>query len=91
MASYTERDAAWDIIMWQIPAAFVFACAGVSREVLLGSFFTRGYPMLNYASFVVTFLLLCWASTTAILLVLDMLLLPPLFALIRLSYTWPIF
>ena len=90
MASFTEQDAVWDIIAWQIPAAFVFACAGVFRELLLGHFLGNGVSMQYYVLFVISFLLLCWVSTTVILLVLDMLLLPPLFALIRLSYTWPV-
>jgi len=85
MVKYTEQDAMLYIVAWQIPAAFMFAVRGVWCELAQGRFKTScaQYQVV----FATAFLMFCWVTTVAILVFLDMLILPPLFALIRLSYS----
>jgi hypothetical protein len=85
MVPYTEQDAMLHVIAWQIPAALMFAITGVWFE-----FFRGRIPsgcIRFQVIFVIGFLMLYWITTAAILVCLDMLLLPPLFALIRLSHS----
>ena len=76
--TYTEMDALYDIVIWQLPVPFILAVVFVWQTLAgpSGSFFPYWVilPMfLSACSFVVV-----------VLLILDLLILPPIFVLIRL-------
>lgn len=75
--TYTEMDALYDIMVWQLPVPFALAVVFV-WEVLsgpAGSF----YP---YWAMFPMFISAC-AFVVVVLLVLDLLIFPPVFVLIR--------
>ena len=84
MAPFSERDAFLHVIEWQIPTAFMVA-------VTLVFWCAWAIPFRDFHARVVISVigavLLCWAFTAVILIFLDMLLLPPLLALIRFSHS----
>ena len=85
--TYTEYEAVYDIVFWQFFVAFLVAIAGVIHSL----------PMWRHgagltAQLVITvigFIFLCWFTTFLLLICLDMLLLPPIFAVLRLIYFGP--
>jgi len=74
---YTETEAVYDIMVWQLPVPFVLAACFVVA-VLTGP---NGQHMPAW-----TYPLMFMSSSvfvSAVLFILDLLLLPPVFALIR--------
>ncbi len=84
MVKFSERDALLHVIEWQIPTALMFA-------VTLVFWCAWAIPFRDiHARVVISVIgavLLFWACTAVIFIFLDMLLLPPLFALIRFSHS----
>lgn len=85
--SYTEYEAVYDIVFWQFFVAFFVAIAGVVHSLPLW----RGgvVPEAKLIITVIGFIFLCWFTTFLLLICLDMLFLPPIFAVLRLIYFGP--
>ena len=84
MAPFSERDALLHVIEWQIPTALIFA-------VTLVFWCAWAIPFREFHASVmisvISAVLLFWVFTAFILIFLDVLLFPPLFALIRFSHS----
>ena len=86
---YTEYDAVHDIILWQIPAAFLIALLAVIYMLSTHSFpVSVGTSRWEYSLFVFGYILTCFLTTYFVFLCLDAVLLPPLFSLVRLSHSF---
>ncbi len=81
--AYTEYEAVYDIVFWQFFVALVVAIAGVVHSL---PFPNRWHLALEILPTVVGFLCLCWFTTFLGFICVDMLLLPPLFSVLRLIY-----
>ena len=82
MAPFSERDAFLHVIEWQIPTTFMLAVT-----MVFWCAWAIPFRDLRVVVSVIGAVLLCWACAAVILIFLDMLLLPPLFALIRFSHS----
>jgi hypothetical protein len=78
---YTEYDAVYDIVFWQFIVSLLVAVAGVVHSV---PFHRPAFQCVDILLAIVGFLCLCWFTTFMLFVCLDMLLLPPLFSLMRL-------
>lgn len=85
---YTPSDAVYDIVLWQMPVAVVFAVVGMCYIT------TMVYPFpvplgvgwnVDRVCFFLGCLTSCWMSCVGVLLCLDLLVLPPILAIFRLS------
>jgi hypothetical protein len=85
---YTPYDAVSDIIFWQIPAAFIFALAGMCYVTVIAPPPVPHIVVWNVdrVCFLMGFVTTCWMSSMAAVLCLDMIFLPPAFAFYRLWY-----
>jgi hypothetical protein len=86
MQEYTAYDATFDIVLWQVPVALVVALLGVCYILMTHN----ALPIppiwnVNRACFLLGYITTCWLSSVMVFLCLDMLILPPLFAMHRLS------
>ena len=84
MVEFSEWDALLHVIEWQIPTALMFAVTLVFWCAWTIPF--RDIHVRVVIS-VIGAVLSCWVFTSVILIFLDMLLFPPLFALIRFSHS----
>ena len=74
---YTETEAVYDIMVWQLPVPFVLAAC------FLFAVFTGPYGQHMPAwTYPFMFIIPC-VFVSAVVFILDLLLLPPVFALIR--------
>lgn len=85
---YTPSDAVYDIVLWQMPVAVVFALVGACYIATV--VYPFPVPMgvvwnVDRACFLLGCLTSCWMSCVGIFLCLDMLVLPPVLAMLRLS------
>ena len=85
MEIYTETDAAYDIIWWQIPAAFLLALLLVVYMIYSRSFEIKMETTWGYLFVIVTCVLNLYLHVCAAFFCLDMLVLPPLFALVKMN------
>ena len=83
---YTPQDALYDIVKWQIPLAFLVALIGVIYlRLTTDTFITPvGGFTREHGYFVVGFITMCWISTACVFVCLDLLIVPPVFALLHL-------
>lgn len=79
--TYTEYDAVYEIVFWQFFVSLVVAMGGMVHNF---SFSNRHILDLVMLPTVVGFFCLCWFTTFMLFVCLDMLMLPPLFSLVRL-------
>jgi len=77
-ASYTEVEAFYDIMLWQLPVPFVLAACFVCA-VLAGP----NGPYMPIWTYPLMFTSSC-VFVSAVLFIVDLVVFPPLFALIRL-------
>ncbi len=85
MEIYTEVEATYDILWWQIPAAFLLAVLVVVYMIYTRSFEIREESAWKYSFVVITCVLSLYLHVGAALLCLDMLVLPPLFSLVKMN------
>ncbi len=79
MVPFSERDAWWYIMEWQIPAALLFSVLGTLWCVFSRRFIPEKCSQVQEMSFVIIFVLICWFITSAgLLFIVDMLLPHPL-------------
>jgi hypothetical protein len=79
--TYTEYDAVYEIVFWQFFVSLVVAVLGIVHNI---PYPTRWHLALSILPTVVGFFCLCWFTTFMLFVCLDMLMLPPLFSLVRL-------
>jgi hypothetical protein len=82
MKLYTELDAFYDILVWQAPVPFVLALCFASSMLAMASEDPK--MALDYVGLLANSLLI-WLITVSVLVVLDLLVLPPMFAIMRLG------
>ena len=82
MKFYTELDAFYDILVWQAPVPFVLAMCFASGVLGMASEDPR--IALDYVGLTASSLLI-WLISVSVLLVLDLLVRPPIFAIMRLG------
>jgi hypothetical protein len=86
---YTETDAAYEIITWQMPVAFIAAVSMVGSMIPTHKFVydtsNEIVPWMGRVMFVGGYIMACYISIFLGFLCIDMLLLPVLFSSIRLS------
>jgi hypothetical protein len=81
---YTDYDAVHDIILWQIPSAFLIALLAVIYMLS-----THSFPVYReYSLFVFGYILTCFLTTYFVFLCVYVVVLPPLFSLVRLSHSF---
>jgi hypothetical protein len=85
---YSETDALYDIFMWQLPVPFVLAVCFSCQLLILDQASLMFHPnsWMVVASFISS-VLIFWAIVVLVILILDLLLLTPMFALLRLGST----
>ena len=79
--TFTEYDAVYEIVFWQFFVSLVVAVGGMVHSIPCP---TRWHLALGILPTVVGFFCLCWFTTFMLFVCLDMLVLPPLFSLVRL-------
>jgi hypothetical protein len=80
---YTDMDALYDILVWQLPVPCVLGACFACQLVV---FEQAQMGVVTYMSFL-CFFAFFWTVVAVILLVLDLLVLPPVFAFLRLSHS----